>query len=166
MDNKKTLKNSLHWLDTHFEETLLIVFLVLIAAVELMQVIIRRLPFVPALTWAEEFCRFLWIGSVFISLPYSIRTGTALRVTLLENFLSEKGKRRLDIAVDIIVLLAMGLCAVSSVGVVSGIAESGEKSPAMLWPMWAVYSAVPVGFVLAGLRSVQSLVKHMEKRAE
>lgn len=163
MNHTTTFKNSLRWLDAHFEETLLIVFLVLIAVVELMQVIIRKLPFVPALTWAEEFCRFLWIASVFISLPYSIRTGTALRVTLLGELLSEKGKKRLETAVDVIVLLAMLLCAASSVGVVRNVAQSGETSPAMLWPMWVVYSAVLLGFALASLRSFQQLLKDVEK---
>ena len=37
MNHTTTFKNSLHWLDAHFEETLLIVFLALIAVVELMQ---------------------------------------------------------------------------------------------------------------------------------
>ena len=164
MDNKKTFKKSLRWLDEHFEETLLIVFLVLIAVVELAQVIIRKLPFVPALTWAEEFCRFLWIGSVFISLSYSVRTETMLRVTALGELLSEKARERLDIAVDIAVLAAMGLCAAVSLSVVRGIAGSGERSPAMLWPMWIVYSVMPVGFGLATLRSLQTLIRHIEKR--
>ena len=114
MKEKKSLKKVLHWLDLHFEETILIVFLVLIAVIELMQVIIRRLPFVPALTWAEEFCRFLWIGSVFLSLPYTIRSGTMLRVTAFRDALGEKGKKILDIAVDTVVLAGMVFCAAAS----------------------------------------------------
>ena len=144
----------------------MIVFLVLIAVVELMQVVIRRLPFVPALTWAEEFCRFLWIGSVFISLPYTIRSGTMLRVTAFRDGLGEKGRKILDIAVDIVVLAAMVFCAAASFSVVDGIRRSGERSPAMLWPMWTVYSVVLIGFVLASLRSVQCLTEHIEKRGK
>ena len=163
MDYKKTLKKSLHWLDLHFEETILIFFLVLIAVVELMQVIIRKLPFVPALTWAEEFCRFLWIGSVFLSLPYSIRTGAILRVTALGDLLGEKGRRVLDIASEGATLTAMVLCTVFSVSVVRGIAASGETSPAMLWPMWVVYSFVLIGFALASVRSLQSLLEDIKQ---
>ena len=84
------IRKLLTWLDGHFEETLLMAFLAAIAVVELMQVIIRKLPFVPALTWAEEFCRFMWIWSVFISLPYTIKTGTMLRVTALSDILSQR----------------------------------------------------------------------------
>lgn len=61
------------WLDDHLEETFLVILLILISCVSLLQVIIRKIPFIPALTWAEELCRFLWIWSVFISLPYTLR---------------------------------------------------------------------------------------------
>ena len=73
----------LKWLDEHFEETLLVICLVLIACVCLIQVIIRNIPWIPSLQWAEEFCRFAWIWSVFLSLPYTIRKGTMLRVNVL-----------------------------------------------------------------------------------
>jgi len=75
----------LKWLDDHFEESLLVIFLVVICVVELAQVVIRKLPFVPALTWAEEFCRFMWIWSVFVSLPYTISKGNMLRVTVIPD---------------------------------------------------------------------------------
>ena len=59
----------LKWLDEHFEETLLVICLVLIACVCLVQVIIRNIPWIPSLQWAEEFCRFAWIWSVVILVP-------------------------------------------------------------------------------------------------
>lgn len=46
------------WLDLHFEEFFMVVFLVLITVVSLMQVIVRNIEVIPSLTWAEEFCRF------------------------------------------------------------------------------------------------------------
>ena len=52
------------WLDEHMEEFLLVILLVVIACVSLLQVIIRKIPWIPSLTWAEEFCRFCWIWSV------------------------------------------------------------------------------------------------------
>lgn len=160
------IRKLLTWLDGHFEETLLMAFLAAIAVVELMQVIIRKLPFVPALTWAEEFCRFMWIWSVFISLPYTIKTGTMLRVTALSDILPQRGAELLDITVQAAVLAAMLVCAASSAPVVMGIAKSGETSPAMLWPMWTVYSFVLLGFALACIRSAQSLKEKIKKRKE
>ena len=149
---------ALKWLDEHFEETLLIVLLVLISCVELIQVIIRNIPWIPALTWAEEFCRFCWIWSVFISLPYTIRKCSMLRVSVLLDVFPGKVRNGINIAVDLVTVLCMLLLGVHSVGVISKIAESAETSPAMLWPMWAVYSIMLLGFFGGALRGVQQMI--------
>lgn len=150
------------WLDMHFEETLLVILLILIAFIELIQVIIRNIPWIPALTWAEEFCRFCWIWSVFLSLPYTIRNASMLRVSAVLDAVPEKAKRILNISADVITALVMLLLGVNSIGVVKSIAFSGEKSPAMLWPMWIVYSIILAGFLGGFLRAVQMTVLHLK----
>ena len=47
------------WLDEHFEETFLVICLVLIACISMIQVIVRKVPFLSSLQWAEEFDRFM-----------------------------------------------------------------------------------------------------------
>ena len=86
------------WLDLHFEEFFMVVFLVLITVVSLMQVIVRNIEVIPSLTWAEEFCRFCWIGSVFLSLPYTIRNISMLRVCVLLDLLPETVHKLINIA--------------------------------------------------------------------
>ena len=63
------------WLDEHFEETFLVFFLVLISCITMLQIIART--FFAALSWPEEFCRYCWIWSVFISLPYTLEQAMA-----------------------------------------------------------------------------------------
>ncbi len=150
----------IRWLDLHLEETLLAILLIVIACVTFLQVIIRKLPWIPALTWAEEFCRFCWVWSVFLSLPYTLRTATMLRVTALLDILPEKVMKVLNISVYVITTLCMLLLAVYSVPTVLDIFHSGETSPAMRWPMWIVYSVMLVGFVLATLRGIQQICIH------
>ena len=152
----------LKWLDEHFEEALLVVLLVLICCVELVQVTVRNLEFIPALTWAEEFCRFCWIWSVFLSLPYTIRKGNMLRVSVLLDLFPPKVRGIINIAVDLITAAAMLLLGVYSVEVVGNILKSGETSPAMLWPMWVVYSVMLLGFFLGAVRGVQQAWLHVK----
>ena len=149
------------WLDEHMEEFLLVILLVVIACVSLLQVIIRKIPWIPSLTWAEEFCRFCWIWSVFLSLPYTIRMGNMLRVGVLLDMLPNAVRKTVNILVDIVTTACMGLLAYHSVAVVGGIQASGEASPAMLWPMWIVYSVMLIGFVLAVLRGLQQMYIHV-----
>ena len=152
---------AIKWLDEHFEETLLIVLLVLISCVELLQVIIRNIPWIPAMTWAEEFCRFCWIWSVFLSLPYTIRKGSMLRVSVLLDVFPQKAKNIMSILVDLITGAAMLLLAVNSVDVIGRIMKSGETSPAMQWPMWIIYSIMLLGFFGGMLRAIQQAVIHI-----
>ncbi|MGM9615486.1 MAG: TRAP transporter small permease [Oscillospiraceae bacterium] len=152
---------AIKWLDEHFEEAIMVLLLVLIACVELIQVIVRNLPFIPALTWAEEFCRFCWIWSVFVSLPYTIRRGSMLRVSVLLDLFPPKVRNIINILVDLITGGAMLLLGWHAVGVVRSIYLSGETSPAMLWPMWIVYSIMLLGFFLGVLRSLQQAYIHI-----
>lgn len=149
------------WLDDHFEETLLAIFLVLIACVSMIQVVVRKIPFIPSLQWAEEFCRFMWIMSVFVSLPFTIRKGSMLRVSVLLDLLPHVLRKIVNLIVDVIVTACMGLLSYHSIGVVQKIAASGETSPAMLWPMVIIYSVMLIGFILATLRGVQVTIIHI-----
>lgn len=149
------------WLDEHFEETLLIILLVMISCVELAQVIARNVPFIPALKWAEEFCRFCWIWSVFLSLPYTIRKASMLRVSVLLDVFPTKVKNAINIVVDLITAATMCLLGVNSISVIQRIMKSAETSPAMKWPMWIIYSVMLVGFLFATLRGLQQAYLHI-----
>lgn len=150
------------WLDKHMEEFLLIVLLVVISCVTFLQVIIRKIPWIPSLTWAEEFCRFCWIWSVFLSLPYTIRMGNMLRVGVLLDLMPNMVRKTINILVDLVTIACMALLTYHSVAVVKGIWASGEPSPAMLWPMWIVYSVMLIGFGLAVLRGLQQMIIHIK----
>ncbi len=159
---KKSLNALIHWLDLHLEETFLVVMLVLIAGITMLQVIVRKIPGIASLTWAEELCRFLWIWSVFLSLPYTIRMDSMLRVGVLKDMLPETLRKMLNLAVDAVTLGCMGVLGLYAVKVVSVIAESQEISPAMQWSMAFVYSFMVLGFFLAAVRSVQMLWFHIQ----
>lgn len=154
------------WLDDHLEETFLVILLILISCVSLLQVIIRKIPFIPALTWAEELCRFLWIWSVFISLPYTLRKNNMLRVGVLMDLLPNVLHKIVNIVVDVINTACMGLLGYWSFFVVRDIMLSNETSPAMVWPMWFVYVFMLIGFVLGTIRGAQQIVLHIKHFGE
>lgn len=156
----------IHWLDLHLEGTFLVVMLVLIAGITMLQVIVRKIPGMASLTWAEELCRFLWIWSVFLSLPYTIRMDSMLRVGVLKDMLPETLRKVLNLVVDGITLGCMGALGLYAVEVVSVIAESHEISPAMQWSMAFVYSFMVLGFFLGVVRSVQMLWIHVQHLQE
>lgn len=157
---------ALKWFDEHFEESLLVILLILIACIELVQVVFRKLPCVDALTWPEEFCRFCWIWSVFISLPFTIRKSSMLRVNVLIDMLPQGVRKGMGIVIDLVIAAVMAFLFKYSIEVVSQIRLSAETSPAMIWPMWIIYSIMLVGLGLGALRGVQMAAIHITHFSE
>ena len=157
------------WLDEHFEEVLMVIFLILIACVMMLQVVVRKIPFIQSLTWAEEFSRFMWIMSVFISLPYTIRKSNMLRVSVVLDLLPQTLRKVINLCVDVIVGACMALLAYHCVECLKWSAGTmlegakAETSPAMNWPMWWLYAVALFGFILATLRAVQMFFVHLSK---
>jgi len=149
------------WLDEHFEEAIIIFLLVVISVVELMQVICRNVPGIPALSWAEEMARYAWIVTVFISLPYTIRTSSTLRVTALVEAFPWKVYNVINVVVDIITAVAMGILAWTSITVIGQVQSGGSVSPAMQIPMWIMYVIIFIGFALGAVRAIQMCVIHI-----
>lgn len=156
------MKRTFAWLGIHFEEALLAALLVCIACVELLQVIFRNLPFVDALTWAEEFCRFCWVATVFFSLPYTIANGSMLRVGILQDILPPRARKALSYLCDGATFLACVLLSCGAVRALLRIFESGELSSAMLLPMWILYALLCLGLMLGAVRAAARLFRRAE----
>lgn len=148
------------WLDEHLEEVFLVIFLVLISVVCLLQVIARRIPTL-SIPWTDEFCRFMWIWSVFVSVPFTIRKSSMLRVSVVLDLLPETLRKVINIAVDLIIVASMALLTYYSVGVIGERITSGETSPAMRWPMSAVYVVMLIGYGLSIVRAAQQTIIHI-----
>lgn len=171
------------WLDDHFEEVLMVIALILITIVCFTQAVIRKIPDViiffgfgsqsvadfahsiKPFPWADEFSRFMWIWSVFLSLPYTIKRCSMLRVTVVLDMLPEKARKVFNIFVDIVNIVIMGLflyyCFFGKNAVIIKQFTKIELSPAMEWPMWIVFLAMPIGFALGVVRGFQVLIDHI-----
>lgn len=151
------------WIDQHLEELILSIFLVLIACVMMLQVFMRYV-IGSSLSWAEEVCRYLFVWSSLLSIGYSIRKKTILRVDSLVEVLPLNIKRFLKIGVEFFVLIFFVYLFVNSIPVVKMIKDSGQTSPAMEIPMYLVYFSANVGFFLATVRSIQSIIEMFRKQ--
>jgi TRAP-type C4-dicarboxylate transport system permease small subunit len=159
MNRRKQFMKVVKWFDEHFEETLLVIFLILISFVSLLQIIARK--FFGSLPWPEEFDRYCWIWTVFISLPYTIRKGNMLRVNVLVDLLPSKVRNAINLVVDAIIGIVMFLLLRSSFTVIQNAIKSQRKSPAMQLPMYLVYLCLVIGFGLGLVRSIQMFIIHI-----
>ncbi|HAS73934.1 MAG TPA: TRAP transporter small permease [Clostridiales bacterium UBA8960] len=148
----------LKWIDEHFEEYLLVFLLVMIACVMMLQIIMRYV-FKASLSWAEELTRYCFVWSVFLSISFSIKKGSMLKIDAITSLMPKKMQKVLSILVEIIVFIFLLILLINSKEVITRLIKSGQTSPAMELPMYYVYAASIVGFSLGVIRSIQSIVK-------
>ncbi|MDW7672608.1 MAG: TRAP transporter small permease [Bacillota bacterium] len=155
------------WLNEHFEESILIILLAIISTVMMTQILART--FFRSMPWPEEFARYCYIWTVFLSLGYTIRKQNMLRVTIVMDMLPHKLRKTLEIITNTIMLglfLILFRYAIVYTGIIR---TTGQMSPAMQIPMWMMYLSTVLGFGLASIRMIQEIIinfRNFNKKAE
>lgn len=150
------MKRFLKWLDEDLEESLLMILLVAISVVMMAQVIMRYF-FRQSMSWPEEFCRFCFVYSGFLSMGYCVRKGKMLKVDILVTFFPKFLQRVLDLVGRVITLLFFAYLSFYAYQATMNSYKGGMTSPAMEIPMWIIYAAVLIGSVLGFIRQIEDL---------
>ena len=151
--------SAIKWLDEHFEEAIMVVLLALISCVMMAQIIARNV--VNSMTWPEEFSRYCYIWTVFLSLGYTIKKGNMLKVGIIMDLLPQKVRRTIEILVNIIILAVFVVFFRYSITYTNILRTTGQLSPAMHIPMWIMYLSTIIGFGLASVRTAQEIVSNV-----
>ena len=146
------------WLDDNLEEFFLVIFLVLIAVVMLIQIFARYL-FNSSLSWPEEFCRYCYIWTVFLSISYTIKRGNMLRVGIVMDMFPTVIQNTIKLLVNLIMLVLFCVFFRYSLVVVDNIRNlTQEVSPAMQLPMWIMYLSTTIAFGLSAIRTLEVII--------
>ncbi|WP_195276426.1 TRAP transporter small permease [Anaerotruncus rubiinfantis] len=86
------------WLDEHLEETIVAGFLAGVALLMGIQVILRYV-FLNGLSWSEVIARYFLVMMGFLSLGYSIRHRSSIRIDMLINILPKPFRRACGVVV-------------------------------------------------------------------
>lgn len=159
--------NALRWLNKHFEEAIMIFLLAAITCVMMAQIIARS--FSASMSWPEEFCRYCYIWTVFLSLGYTIKKGNMLKVGILMDLLPMKLRKSIEIIVNILMLIIFAVFFRYAILYTGKIKVTGQVSSAMGIPMWIMYLSTVIGFALATLRTFQEIIdkiRNFNKKAE
>lgn len=158
------LKSAISWLDEHFEETVLIILLLMITILSGMQVVMRKI-FQNPLTWSEELCRFCFVWSGFWGIGYSIRKQSIIRITTVVTMMPLVVQRAMNIVANLVSLVFFAFFFSASIGTIKKVAASGQVSPALEIPISILYLGAMLGFLFAIVRVVQSLYREIRAAA-
>jgi TRAP-type C4-dicarboxylate transport system permease small subunit len=152
--------SAIKWLDEHFEEAIMVILLALISCVMMAQIIARNV--FNSMTWPEEFSRYCYIWTVFLSLGYTIKKGNMLKVGLIMDLLPTKIRRAIEILANLIIVAICVVFFRHAITYTGKIYNMGQISPAMHLPMWIMYLATVLGFGLASIRAAEEIVKNIK----
>ncbi|MDO9543629.1 MAG: TRAP transporter small permease [Synergistaceae bacterium] len=147
----------IRWLDKHFEETILTIFLSIMVIVMGYQVVMRYL-FNASLPWSDELTRYIFVWSAFISIAYCIRHHNSIKIDQVILMLPEVVQKVVKLIIKVIMLIFFAYLFRFSLNVVQSTIKSGQLSPALQIPMYFVHVSAAIGFALAVLRILQSFV--------
>lgn len=154
------LKRVYTHLDEHVETYIATVAIAIFATLTVVQVIMRY-AFNSPLTWGDEIARYALVWFVYVAASYAVRYQRHVKFNLLvyaigrKSPLAERLVRLLGFVIWITFLIAM---LVLSALLVLNQFRTGQVSPATKTPMYLVYIALPLGFLLMSFRVVQHIV--------
>ena len=123
------------------------------------------------LSWAQELCIYMFVWMAKFGAAYGVRTGIHVGVDVMVNQMPEEWRKK-----SIILALVLGALFTGIIGTLgarfiwengmhyavfhflgfdTGDLPEGPTAPDLEWPMWIVYSAVPLGSWLMCFRFLQ-----------
>ena len=116
------------------------------------------------LRWTEELARYTMIWLVLLAAAIASRNRSHLQVDILTAGLPKKAKLVLNILVDVLTILFLGIMTWFGIQVV--MTTLTQVSPAMQIPMAAIYAAFPTGGALMIMEQVIVLIERIRDRNE
>jgi len=159
------MKKFWKWLNEDFEETLLMILLIAMSVAMVAQIVMRYV-FSASMSWPEEFCRFTFVVSGFLSIGYCVRKNKMLKVDILLGFFPEGMKKAVDLIGRVFTLVFFGYLGYHGWFALVNSFTRGMKSPAMEMPMWILYAFVVFGCLLGVIRQIQDLYGWFTQKKE
>lgn len=118
-----------------------------------------------SLSFAEELGQFALIFITFIGTSYAARAGRHIRMTGVTDLLPNKIKKIIIIIVSLITGAIMFYLAYYSINYVQKMQQLGTVSIALRVPLYLIYIAAPVGFILTGIEYFLNVLKNIKEKS-
>lgn len=145
------------WLDENLERMILTILLASMTLLMGYQIIMRYI-FNNSLSWSEELTKYMFVWSSFISIGYCIKHGISIKIDQGFNAFPAVLKKPIRIFNKILMLGFFAFLTYYSFDVVRASMVSGQRSPALGIPIYLVQASTLVGFSIAFIRVLQSIL--------
>ena len=140
---------------TKFENLIMVVAFVLMVVSYFISVVNRNI-IKSSMAWTEELALYCMVYMALIGMELGLRDGTQVSVTALTSKLDKKAALIIDILSRIIVVIFTGAMFYYGFNLVSKQLQTGQTSPVMNIPMYAIYFSLVFSFGISFI--VQSII--------
>ena len=157
------MKRFIKFLDSHLEEYLMAILLVVLTSVMFLQ-IVMRFVFDHAFSWPEELSRYCFVYITFLTLGFCTRRNSMLKLDILETILPKPVWTILQIIVRVVTFVFFLYMFRNSLDLLATVMKTSRTSTALKIPYTYIYLSTVIGFGLGLIRSVQMLILPLLQR--
>jgi C4-dicarboxylate transporter DctQ subunit len=141
-------------------EVSILVFCVAALAILLIANVFAR-TFFQSIYFAEEVSKFLVMLTTFTGVSYGVRKARHIRMGAFLDAMPSKMEKAFIIIICAISALVMGIMAYYSYEYLMNAMNRSHMTPALRVPKWTFYIIIPIGFGLACIQYIRTIVKNL-----
>ncbi|MCF8105893.1 MAG: TRAP transporter small permease [Desulfohalobiaceae bacterium] len=144
-------------------EVSILVFCVASLAVLLIANVFAR-TFFQGIYFAEEISKFLVMLTSFTGVSYGVRKARHIRMGAFLDAMPVKMEKVFIIIICLISALVMGIMAWFSYEYLMNAMSRSHVTPALRVPKWTFYVIIPIGFGLACIQYIRTIIKNLTEK--
>ncbi len=144
-------------------EVSILVFCVAALAVLLIANVFAR-TFFQSIYFAEELSKFLVMLTTFTGVSYGVRKARHIRMGAFLDAMPVKMEKVFIIIISLVSALVMGIMTWFSYLYLMNAMDMAHMTPALRMPKWTFYVVIPVGFGLACIQYIRTILKNLTEK--
>jgi len=144
-------------------EVSILIFCVAALAVLLIANVFAR-TFFQSIYFAEEISRFLVMLTTFTGVSYGVRKARHIRMGAFLDAMPGKMEKVFIIIICVISAVVMGIMAYFSYEYLVNAMSRSHVTSALRMPKWTFYVIIPIGFGLACIQYIRTIIKNLTER--
>ena len=141
----------------------ILVFCVAALSVLLITNVFAR-TFFQSIYFAEEVSKFLVMLMTFVGVSYGVRKARHIRMGAFLDAMPPKLEKVFLIVISLVSAIVMGMMAWFSYQYLMNAMNMGHMTPALRVPKWTFYVIIPIGFGLACLQYIRTIIKNFTEK--
>ena len=144
-------------------EVSILVFCVAALGILLITNVFAR-TFFQSIYFAEEVSKFLVMLTTFTGVSYAVRKARHIRMGAFLDAMPKKMEKVFIIIISVVSAVVMGIMTWFSYKYLMNAMDMGHMTPALRVPKWTFYVIIPIGFGLACIQYIRTIVKNFTEK--